>query len=219
MNLLNRLGLKKVEYMVKFRNAKLADANQIAHIHIESSKIQPGGFMHQLGYLFILNYYKIFIQEKHSLVIVAEDEYGLIYGFCSGTLDAEEHLSSLSKHRFLLFFSCLPAIIKSPNLLTEIINRKRHIQNNSDAIEFNNRSGVRNEYWGWRNNCDKSKSPELFRTWMDIVFSYGYNSFKGEVDSANKNIVLFHKFLGAKILKEIKLPDGRYRYFVEYSKK
>ena len=46
--------------MVKFRNAKLVDANQIAHIHIESSLNQPGGFMHQLGYLFILNYYKLF---------------------------------------------------------------------------------------------------------------------------------------------------------------
>ena len=27
------------------------------------------------------------------------------------------------------------------------------------------------------------------------MITYGYNSFKGEVDSVNKNIVLFHKFL------------------------
>lgn len=205
--------------MVKFRNAKLVDANQIAHIHIESSKNQPGGFMHQLGYLFILNYYKILIQEKHSIVIIAEDENGLIYGFCSGTLDAREHIFYLNKYRFLLFFSSIPSIIRNPKLLIEILNRQKHIINKNSTIEFNNKSGVRNEYWGWRNNCDKSKSPELFKTWMDIVFSYGYNSFKGEVDSVNKNIVLFHKFLGAKILKEVKLPDGRSRYFVEYSKK
>lgn len=215
---MNLGGLKKVELMVKFRNAKLIDANQIADIHIESSKNQPGGFLHQLGYPFIFNYYKILIQEKHSIVIVAEDESGLIYGFCSGTLRAEEHLFYLKKHKFLLFFSSLPSILRKPKLITEIYNRKKHIDNETNTIEFNNKSGVRNEYWGWRNNYDKSKSPELFKTWMDVVFSYGYSSFKGEVDSVNKNIVLFHKFLGAKILKEVKLPDGRSRYFVEYKK-
>jgi hypothetical protein len=216
---LNPLGLKKVELVVKFRNAKIVDANQIANIHIESSKNQPGGFMHQLGYLFILNYYKILIQEKHSIVIIAEDENGLIYGFCSGTLDAREHIISLNKNRLLLFLSSLPSILKSPKLLIEIFNRKNHINNENNTIEFNNKIGARNEYWGWRNNCDKSKSPELFKTWMNIVFSYGYNSFNGEVDSVNKSIVLFHKILGAKILKEVKLPDGRTRYFVEYIKK
>lgn len=205
--------------MVKFRNAKLVDANQIAHIHIESSINQPGGFMHQLGYLFILNYYKILIQEKHSIVIIAEDDNALIYGFCSGTLDAREHLNSLNKKKFLLFLSSLPSILRNPKLLIEIINRKKYINNKNNTIEFNNKVGVRNEYWGWRNNCDRSKSPELFKTWMDVVFSYGYNSFNGEVDAINKNIVLFHKFLGAKILKEVKLPDGRTRYFVQYNKK
>jgi hypothetical protein len=216
---LNLGGLKKVELMVKFRNAKLVDAKQIAIIHIESCKNQPGGFMHQLGYYFILNYYKILIQEKHSIIIIAEDENGIIYGFCSGTLDAKEHLISLNKNRFFLFISSLPSIFKKPQLLIEILNRKKHINNKKNTIEFNNKIGVRNEYWGWRNNYDKSKSPELFKTWMNIVFSYGYNSFNGEVDSVNKSIVLFHKFLGAKILKEVKLPDGRTRYFVQYNKK
>ena len=205
--------------MVKFRNAKLIDVSQIADIHIESSKNQPGGFMHQLGHLFLVNYYKILIQEKHSIVIVAEDESGLIFGFCSGTLKAEEHIYYLNKYRLLLFFTSIPSIIRNPKLLIEILKRKNHIENKNSTVEFNNKIGVRNEYWGWRNNCDKSKSPELFKIWMDVVFSYGYNSFKGEVDSINKHIVLFHKFLGAKILKEVKLPDGRSRYFVEYSKK
>jgi hypothetical protein len=205
--------------MVKFRNAKLCDANQLAMIHIESCKNQPGGFMHQLGYLFIYKYYKILIQEKHSIIIVAEDKNNLIYGFCSGTLKAEEHLTMLNKNRFLLFFSALPSIFRNPKLFFEILNRKNHINNKNNTIEFNNKNGVRNEYWGWRNNCDRSKSPELFKAWMDVVFSYGYNSFYGEVDSVNKNIVLFHKFLGAKILKEVNLPDGRTRYFVEYRKK
>jgi hypothetical protein len=205
--------------MVKFRNAKLVDANQIAYIHIESSKNQPGGFMHKLGFFFMFYYYKILIQEKHSIIIIAEDENGLIYGFCSGTLDANEHIISLNKNRFLLFFSSLPAIFRNPKLLIEILNRKKHLNNKNDTIEFNIKIGVRNEYWGWRSNCDKSKSPELFKTWMDIVFSYGYSSFNGEVDSVNKHIVLFHKFLGAKILKEVKLPDGRTRYFVQYNKK
>ena len=113
----------------------------------------------------------------------------------------------------------MPSILRNPKLFIEILKRNKHINNKNNKIEFNNKIGVRNEYWGWRNNCDRSRSPELFKTWMDVVFSFGYDSFNGEVDSVNKNIVLFHKMLGAKILKEVKLPDGRTRFFVKYVKK
>lgn len=202
--------------MVKFRIAKLVDANQIAEIHIESGKNQPGGFMHLLGFSFIKKYYEILLQEKHSIVIVAEDKTGFIYGFCSGTLDASEHIKSLNSNKLPLLIASLPSIFKNPKLIFEITKRRKHINNVSDSVEYNTKIGVRNEYWGWRSECDKSKSPELFKTWMNIVYSFGYESFRGEVDSINKHIVLFHKFLGAKILKEIILPDGRIRYFVEY---
>ena len=205
--------------MVKFRNAKIDDARQLAEIHIESGKNQPGGFMHLLGFHFIHRYYKILLNEKHSIIIVAEDENALLYGFCSGTLDASEHLISLNKHKFKLLFTSLPGIIKNPLIFIELLKWKKHIDTNDYSIEYNTKIGVRNESWGWRNNCDKSKSPELFKTWMNVVFLYGYDSFRGEVDSINKNIVLFHKLLGAKILKEVDLPDGRKRYFVEYKKK
>ena len=202
--------------MVKFRMAKVIDAKQIAEIHIESGKNQPGGFMHLLGFKFIKKYYEILLLEKHSIVILAEDEKGLIYGFCSGTLDAAEHIKSLNSSKAGLMVASLPSVIKNPKLIFELIKRRNHINNDPNSVEYNTKIGVRNEYWGWRSECDKSKSPELFKTWMSIVYSFGYESFRGEVDSINKNIVLFHKFLGAKILKENVLPDGRKRYFVEY---
>ncbi len=205
--------------MVKFRNAKVSDAKELAKIHIESGKNQPGGFMHQLGYYFMFKYYQLLIQERYSVIILAEDESNLVYGFCSGTLDATEHINNLRKNKISLFLASLPAILKRPSLFFELIKRKKHIDYSNGSIEYNTKTGVRNEYWGWRNNCDKSQSPELFKTWMNVVYSYGYNSFRGEVDSINTKIVLFHKFLGARILNEIELPDGRKRYFVEYRKK
>ena len=205
--------------MVKFRIGKVTDANQLTEIHLESGKNQPGAFMHLLGFLFLKKYYQILLQEKHSLIIVAEDETGLIYGFCSGTMDASEHIRSVKSNKIQLGLAAIPAILRKPKLLRELIIRKKHISDDSNSIEYNTKVGVRNEYWGWRNHCDKSTSPELFKTWRDIVYSFGYSSFRGEVDLINKQIVLFHKFLGGRILKEITLPDGRKRYFVEYKKK
>ena len=42
--------------MIRFRIANRKDINQIVEIHIQGSKNQPGGFMHQLGPLFLIKY-------------------------------------------------------------------------------------------------------------------------------------------------------------------
>jgi hypothetical protein len=201
--------------MVKFRLAQREDINQLVDIHIESGKGQPGGFMYKLGYAFMRKYYAILLSEKSSLVILAEDDDGLIYGFCSGTLNVSEHIQKLKRNRFALFFYVFPELLRSPKLFSEMYKRYKHL-NNNNSIKYNNKEGVRNEYWVWRDDCDKSLSTHLFKTWLNIVFSFGYDSVKGEVDSVNKHIVVFHKILGAKVLDEVNLPDGRKRYFVEY---
>lgn len=204
--------------MIKFRFANVVDIIQLAEIHIETGVQQPGGFMHKLGLSFMKRYYSILLSEKYSIVIVAENENGVIIGFCSGTLEAAEHLLKLKKNKFKLLISLIPQILKNPKLLPEIILRYKHISGTNESVLFNNKDGVRNEYWAWRDGFDRSKSTHLFKTWLNIVFSFGYESVKGEVDSVNKHIVLFHKILGAKILNETKMPDGRIRYFVEYKK-
>ena len=208
--------------MIRFRIANRKDINQIVEIHIQGSKNQPGGFMHQLGPLFLIKYYSIFLFEKHSLILVAENEDGELFGFCSGSLNVNEHLTQLRMNKISLFLSILPALIKKPSLFKEVYNRFLHVSDdstNKNRIRYNNKVGVRLEYWAWKEGCNKSKSADLFNTWLQIAYSFGYDCVLGEVDTVNKNVVLFHKFLGAKIVDEIVLPDGRRRYFTEYRKK
>jgi len=208
--------------MVRFRIANKKDIKQIVEIHIQGSKNQPGGFMHQLGAGFLMKYYSIFLKEKHSLILVAENDDGALFGFCSGSLDVSEHLKQLKINKIYLFLSLIPALFKNPNLIREVHNRFLHIKDdsiNNNRIRYNNKIGVRIEYWAWREGCNKAKSADLFNTWLQIAYSFGYDCVFGEVDTVNKHVVLFHKLLGAKIINEIVLPDGRRRYFTEYRKK
>ena len=81
--------------MFIYRTAKLSDASVLSQIHYDCCKKQPGGFMFQFGKPAIFNYYKLLLQEKHSLILIAEDEEGNVVGFVSGTTNAAEHLKNL----------------------------------------------------------------------------------------------------------------------------
>lgn len=201
---------------MKLRLAKTCDIKYLASIHFECSINQPGGFMHKLGNPFLWLYYKILLSEKKSIIIVAVDENDYIHGFCSGTLAAEEHIKALKNHKIILAISLIPALIRKPSLYKEIIERNDYLYAQNNFTRFGSQEGPRNEYWAWRPNSNKSLSVHLFKTWLNIVFDFGFNSVKGEVDSVNKPILLLHKLLGVKILEKLDLPDGRSRYFVEY---
>jgi len=47
---------------MKFRLAKQSDYKTLAEIHLECGKIQPDGFMHQLGIYFLITYYNILLK-------------------------------------------------------------------------------------------------------------------------------------------------------------
>ena len=96
---------------MKFRLAKQSDFKNLAEIHLECGKVQPDGFMHQLGIYFLITYYKILLKEGRSVIVLAEDHKGFVHGFCSGTLAAEEHLMELKKNRLKLILSVIPALI------------------------------------------------------------------------------------------------------------
>jgi hypothetical protein len=201
---------------MKLRLAKNKDAHSLAAIHLECGLQQPGGFMFKLGYPFLKAYYKILLKEEKSIVILAEDRERKVHGFCSGTLAAEEHVKALKQHRVKLFISIIPSLIKNPGLLKDIIERYRYLNSETDHTKFGTTSGPRNEYWAWLPKSNKSLSIHLFKTWLNLVYDFGFDRVRGEVDSINKHIILLHKILGAKVLGNIDLPDGRQRYYVEY---
>ena len=205
---------------MKLRIAKKSDNKILADIHMECGKIQPDGFMHQLGLTFLRNYYDILINERRSIILLAEDENGFIHGFCSGTIAAEEHFEELKKHKLKLAFSLILAVLKSPKLLKKIIARNKYINTSVKSVKFGVTEGSRCEYWAWRpEKKNLTMSMHLFNVWRNTVFELGSESIKGEVDISNKYILKIHKILGAKIIEELKLPDGRNRVIIEYTKK
>jgi hypothetical protein len=204
---------------MKFRIAKRSDIASLAKIHMECGKFQPDGFMHNLGFCFLKTYYRLLIEEKNSIILLAEDDDGFIHGFNSGTLTAEEHLDTMKRNRIKIAFSLIPAFIKSPNILRNLVIRNNYIKSGGHSGRFGITKGPRVEYWAWRPN---SKNPEtaitLLESWLMIVFELGFNSAKGEVDIVNKNILKIHLLLGAKVIEELELPDGRKRVIIEYQK-
>lgn len=202
-----------------YRFAKSYDANSLAQLHLECGKRQPGGFMFKLGLPFLKLYYKLLVNEKTSVVLIATDEEGNLLGFCSGTIAAEEHLNNLKRNPLKIGLSILPAIIKSPKILTNILDRKNYISFKDGSIKFGVVNGPRIEYWAWRKNESTNMSIPLLKTWLKIVFDLGVNSVKAEVDTINENLLTVHKFLGAKMIEHLSLKDGRDRVIIEYINK
>ena len=205
---------------MKFRIAKQSDIRILSELHFEAGKIQPNGYMYKLGLPFLRLYYKILVNEKNSLVIVAENKYSIICGFCAGTFVAEEHLQTLKRSRLKIAISLIPSIIKSPQLIFSILSRNKFINSNGKSSDVSISRGPRFEYWAW---SSKSKNPfmaiSLLKFWLKIMFNFGVNSVKAEVDLVNSDILKLHQKLGAQIIKEITLDDGRKRVHIEYKNK
>lgn len=201
------------------RLAKSIDINSLAKLHLECGKQQPGGFLFKLGLSFLKIYYKLLVNEKNCVIVIAEDTDGSLLGFCAGTMAAEAHLNNLKKNRFRIGIAILPAIIKSPKILTNILDREKFVFLKDGSIQFGVKCGPRIEYWAWRQNHRSNMSIPLLKTWLKVVFDLGVSSVKAEVDIDSKNLLTVHKFLGAKVVEQLELKDGRKRVIIEYSNK
>jgi hypothetical protein len=201
---------------MKYRIAKVSDSTSLALIHLESSKYQQGGFMHKLGFNFLIKYYEITTKNKNSIIILAENENGEVLGFHSGTLDALEHYTSIRKNRYKFIFPILILLITNPKLISEIYTRYRYTAKDS-KLNFGIKSGVRGEYWCWSpTNPNAVESINLHRNWHYIIKQLGATSVKSEVDIINDRIYKSIKIMGGIFLEEITLHDGRKRAIVEY---
>lgn len=201
---------------MKFRIAKESDSKSLALIHMECGLHQQGGFMHKLGVPFLKKYYEITSKNKHSIIVVAENEFGNILGFHSGTLDAKEHYLSLRKNRFKFVIPVIFSLFYKPKLILEIYTRYKYVNNGSN-IEFGVKSGIRGEYWGWSpSKPNPVESINLHRKWHLIIKNLGATYVRSEVDIVNDRIYKSIKLMGGLIIQEITLFDGRRRAIVEY---
>jgi hypothetical protein len=201
---------------MNYRIAKKCDAEALALLHIECGLHQQGGFMHKLGVPFLKKYYEITSSNKHNIIVVAENEYGNILGFHSGTLDANEHYLSLRKNKFKFVIPIIFSLIYKPKLALEIYTRYKYTNKESN-LEFGIKSGIRGEYWGWSPSKPNSiESIKLHRMWHSIIKNLGAAYVRSEVDIVNDRIYKSIKIMGGIFLREITLHDGRRRAIVEY---
>lgn len=198
-----------------YRIAKISDVNQLARVHLKCCSEQAEGFMFKLGVNFLESYYKIFLNEKYSVIIVAENSKNDIVGFHSGSLKTEEHIASLRRHRVRLFASSLFEIIRHPSLFGDLYLRYK---STSEEEGFVVSSGPRGEYWAWLSSeKDSFSALELHKIWHLFLKMLGVKAVRSEVNSGNKRVLKAVFLMGATIVKEFKTPDGHTRYILEYN--
>ena len=203
---------------MNLRIAKKSDYKTLAYLHMECAKNQNGSFMDRLGIIFLRTYYKISLAEKNSINLIAEDSNGLPLGFNSGTMDAAEHISNIKRHKITFAISILPAIIKNPKIIYEVLNRNRFVSSNDKTDGMIIRSGARGEYWAWLPSANNQAGSGLLRqAWINIIYELGCRSFKYELDTSNTSVERYSKIFGCKSIKEFTLADGRKRAIVEQS--
>lgn len=198
------------------RLAKQTDIKVLADIHLECGKVQTNGFMHTLGVLFLRTYYYLLLKEKHSVLLIAENEKGYGLGFHSGTTKAEEHLLNLKKNKLILAISLIPTILFKPLIIKEIKLRNKYVSSTTNKNSYGVKNGPRAEYWAWRpSNVNSSGAIVLRTAWSNVMYDLGCKSFKLEVDLSNTDIRKYSKAFSCTVLEEKTLPDGRKRVIME----
>jgi len=209
-------GIKKSNYIrMKFRIAKPVDYKSIVELHFSIRETYSVGIFAQLGKPFLKQYYRIILNDPNSVVVCAEDDHGVMQGFCSATLDVEAQMANIRKNKIVLGLSALSSIILKPYLIKHLIDRYRVIKNES-TTKIISTQGARSEYWVWRaTNQDSVSSIEMYFASFNILKSLGVKELFGEVDTVNKKILRFQQANGGKIIERITLPDGRERVILK----
>lgn len=202
--------------MTRYRLAKVGDCKSIVDLHYAIRNTYSVGIFAHLGKSFLKQYYKIIINDPNEVIVCAEDDNGILQGFCSATLDVEAQMANIRRHRIQLGVSAITSIIRRPSLLKHLIDRYLVIKNKS-TTKIISLKGARSEYWVWRStNKDSISSVEMYLAQFNILKSLGVTELFGEVDKLNKKILAFQRANGGQIIDEITLPDGRERVIIRF---
>lgn len=204
---------------VYIRLAKTGDAERLAQVHRVCSADQPGGFMHRLGQSFLVQYYRILLQESRSVVLCAEDTDGHILGLCSGSLSAEEHMAALQRGKLQLLRASIPSLVRTPRLIQGMYSRqKSESADREEGSGYVVLSGPREEFWAWLpTERNSGGAIELHKKWLSLMRLLGAPNVRLEVDRVNIKVERMHSLMGAKVIREFVTPDGRRRVVMEYS--
>ena len=195
---------------MKYRLAKISDAAKIADIHYSIRSSYSVGIFSKLGKIFLRRYYKILLNDPNSVVVCAELN-GIIYGFCSASLDVEAQMMNLRNHKWILALASFWSVIRNPLLFRDLVDR--YLQGRDvNNIKFISSIGARSEYWAWNPaSLDSFSSVEMYNAKLNILKALGVKELYGEVDLINKRILRFQLANGSEIIEKLILPDGRER--------
>jgi len=200
---------------MKYRLAKIVDSKFIVELHYVIRETYSVGIFAQLGKPFLRKYYKIILNDPNSVIVCAEDNNGVIQGFCSATLDVEAQMANIKRHKVGLGLAAVTSIIRKPSLIKHLIDRYDVIKNNS-TTKIIVTKGARSEYWVWNAlKPDSLASVEMYFAQLNILKSLGVKDIFGEVDLVNKKILKFQRANGAEIIDQITLQDGRERVLLK----
>ena len=199
------------------RLAKLTDATQLAEIHLECLADLPGGVLKTFGKRFRYVYYRLMLNEPHSLVLCLEDPYGRIFGLAAGSLDTTEHLATLRGHRIRLLRAALPALIGSPRLVAQLRDKQEASQTVGGDNGYVVASGPRLEFWGVVSEGRTGGAAlTLLQAWLSIAKTLGANQVRFEVNETEREVEKVHRLMGATIVKDFSTRAGVKRKILEY---
>lgn len=201
--------------MIIYRIAKVTDAKDIAKIHYSVRYKHPLGIFSQMGLSFLIQYYKVILNDPYEIIICAENESREIVGFNSGTLDAEWQMKTLRKHKVSLGLAALGSVICNPKLIKGLLDRYKATRKDSN-IQFVYREGARGDFWAWKPGDKNSLDAVALSLKANAVFAALGVKYKYiEVDVDNKEVLAFHRAQKAEIEQTITLPDGRQRVLMK----
>jgi hypothetical protein len=207
----------RTESPIKIRHANYDDLEQLADLHYRCSAVQPAGFMFKLGRGFILEYYRLLLKEKTSMVLCADAGVDGIVGLVAANVDAKKNLKWLKSESYRMFFAALPALARQPGLIKEIYSRAKSVWGWSLGDVYIIGSGARIAYWGWSPDYpSKGHSVILLKTLLKTLQNNDVSQVRFEVDRLNRKAEVIHRVLGAKVVREFDTPDGRSRIIMEY---
>lgn len=196
---------------IKFRLAKPSDAKHIAYVHLHIRDKYDKGFFAQVNYSFLIQYYKVMLNDPNEVVVCAEDESGKIVGFSSGSLNAEKQFKAMRDHKLSFVWPLITSAFSNPKIIKSALDRFKSTKGESEN-KYVISKGARAEYWGWltgRNDTDQSVVMQ--EIWLYFMKLLGAQQIFFEVDKVNKRIYKYHKINGAEELGSFMMPDGRER--------
>lgn len=201
---------------ITYRLAKPSDAKQIAYVHYHIRDKYDQGFFAQVNYSFLVQYYKVVLNDPCEVVVCAEDENQKVVGFCSASLDAQRQFKRMRKHKWGFVLPLITSALTNPSLIKSALDRFKSTKGDS-SNEYVTSEGARAEYWGWLPNRSDSECSVVMQDIMFFMMKMlGADKLYFEVDKINKKIYKFHKINGAKELRSYTMPDGRERVELVY---